>query len=58
MEEDNAAMENQSNGNRATNGTSSTENGGRKRELAVYEQFRDQVIFICINKFILVFCIC
>lgn len=42
MEEDNAAMENQSNGNRATNGTSSTENGGRKRELAVYEQFRDQ----------------
>ncbi|XP_021744004.1 katanin p60 ATPase-containing subunit A-like 2 isoform X2 [Chenopodium quinoa] len=41
-EEEDAAMASQSNGNTATNGGTATQNGGRKRELAVYEQYRNQ----------------
>lgn len=41
-EEEDAAMASQSNGNTAANGGTTTQNGGRKRELAVYEQYRNQ----------------
>ncbi|CAO2823400.1 unnamed protein product [Amaranthus hypochondriacus] len=41
-EEENAGAGNVNHNNGVANGTSSTENGGRKRELAVYEQYRNQ----------------